>query len=36
MLANDEEELTLGIAEGGLGLKRIQVKTLKVKVGELK
>ena len=36
MLANDEEELTLGIAEGGLGLKKIQVKTLKVKVGELK
>ena len=32
MLANDAEELTLGIAEGGLGLQKIQVRTLKVKV----
>ena len=32
MLANDAEELTLGIGEGGLGLQKIQVRTLKVKV----
>ena len=32
MLANDAEELTLGIEEGGLGLQKIQVRTLKVKV----
>ena len=36
MLSNDDEELTLGIEEGGLGLKKLQVKTLKVKVKELK
>ena len=32
MLANDAEELTLGIEEGGLGLQKIQVRTLKFKV----
>ena len=36
MLSNDDEELTLGIEEGGLGLKKLQVKTLKVKVKEMK